>query len=64
MTKTVNKKISFLAAVALTLFNKKPKADIETARKTDFPTDTAKIGISLTDKIRNALRPTWIKKNN
>jgi len=59
-----NKKMShlgFLAGLAA-LFGRRNKTTAEDMQKLEFKTSTQRMGISFTDKIRDAFRHKWLKK--
>jgi hypothetical protein len=61
----INKKSSrlgFLAALAA-FFGRQSKTTAEDRRKLEFKASTQRMGITFTDKIRDAFRHKWIKKS-
>jgi hypothetical protein len=55
-------RIGFLAGLAA-LFGRRKKAAAEDMQKLEFKTSAQRIGISLTDKLRDAFRHRWLKKH-
>jgi hypothetical protein len=55
-------RLGFLAGLAA-LFGRRSKPTAEDKQKLEFKSSTQRIGISFTDKIRDAFRRKWIKKS-
>ena len=54
--------LGFLAGLAA-LFGRRSKTTAKDRRKLEFKASTQRMGISFTDKIRDAFRHKWIKKS-
>lgn len=56
--------LGFLAAGLLSTFSKPPaKVSPEDLKRADFRTSAQRMGVRLTEKIRNVFRFRWLKKH-
>jgi len=61
--KKLGSRLGFIASVASALFGKSPKTSIHDIKRADFGTNSQRIGVRFTDKIRNVFRNRWLKKS-
>jgi len=58
-----NTVIGFVAGLLASAFGKKHKVTAEDIKRMEFPTNTQRLGVRFTDRIRDVFRFKWIKKS-
>jgi hypothetical protein len=57
-----NTVIGYVAGLLASAFGKRPKITAEDFKRMEFSTNTQRLGVRFTDRIRDVFRFKWIKK--